>query len=180
MIFCGSLPPGLPPEAFGEMLRQCRAADAAVAADTSGEALATAVKSRLWLVSPNRAELAGLTGVDPDDHAALRAAATALTDRVEQVLLSLGEAGAMLVTAEGAWSAAATRAADEVGSTVGLGDALLAGYVTGCVAGLSGPDALREAVAVASATAVCPEPREFRLADLERLRGQVTMSSDDQ
>ena len=62
------------------------------------------------------------------------------------MLTSLGPDGAVLVTGDGAWHATAPHV--EPRSTVGAGDAALAGYLA---AGVDGPAALVEAVAWGSA-----------------------------
>ena len=61
-------------------------------------------------------------------------------------MVSLGPDGAALVTRDGAWHARAE--APAISSTVGAGDALLAGFLA---AGGAGPPALREAVTWATA-----------------------------
>jgi 1-phosphofructokinase len=145
VVLCGSLPPGAPTDWYAGLTRRIKATNGCrVAVDTSGAALARAVDAAPDLAKPNRDELADLTG---------RSIAT-LTDAVEAarslglaaVLVSLGPDGAVLVTATGAWHATAPRV--EPKSTVGAGDAALAGYLA---AGADGPAGLVEAVAWGSA-----------------------------
>ena len=79
------------------------------------------------------------------------AALTLTAGGVHTVLTSLGPAGAVLVRRDAAWHA--TAAALEPRSTVGAGDALLAGYLA---TGAEGAGALAEAVAWGSAAAALP------------------------
>ena len=67
------------------------------------------------------------------------------------VLATLGAAGAVLTTAEGSWLATPPPIVPR--STVGAGDASLAGYLIAYTAGASEPDRLRTAVAYGSAAA---------------------------
>ena len=70
------------------------------------------------------------------------------------VLATLGAAGALLVTAEGAW--AATPPPITVRSTVGAGDSSVAGFILADVAGGSPADCLASAVSHGSAAASLP------------------------
>ena len=77
-------------------------------------------------------------------------AARVLVERgVATVMATLGAAGAVLVTAEGAWHAAAPKI--HVLSTVGAGDSSVAGYVLADVRGGDATERLRTAVAYGSA-----------------------------
>lgn len=82
-------------------------------------------------------------------------AARVLVERgVATVMATLGAAGAVLVTAEGAWHAAAPKI--HVLSTVGAGDSSVAGYVLADVRGGDATERLRTAVAYGSAAAGLP------------------------
>jgi 1-phosphofructokinase len=70
------------------------------------------------------------------------------------VLLTLGSAGAVLVTADGSHAAAAPRITAR--STVGAGDSALAGYLLAEVAGQSPEQRLAQAVATGAAAAALP------------------------
>ena len=73
---------------------------------------------------------------------------------VGTVLLTLGSAGAVLVSDEGAFAAAAPRIVAR--STVGAGDSSLAGYLLAEVAGASPEQRLAQAVATGAAAAALP------------------------
>jgi 1-phosphofructokinase len=169
-VLSGSLSPGTPADWYAELIRRLRGAGPRVAIDSSGAPLAEAIAAQPDLVKPNREELAELTGHPIDTVADVVGAAAALTDRgVHTVLTSLGPAGALLVRRNAAWHA--TAAAIEPRSTVGAGDALLAGYLA---AGAEGPGALAEAVAWGSAAAALPGSRMPGPADISRTGVRVT------
>ena len=67
------------------------------------------------------------------------------------MICSLGADGAVLVDADGVWRVTGARV--PVLSTVGAGDSVLSGFLHG---GGSGPDALREGVAWATAAVQTP------------------------
>lgn len=164
VVFAGSLPPGLPDDALAVLVRAVRARhgeDVRIAVDSSGVPFTALLQSgeRIDLVKPNAEELAEVVGGDPDtyeqDLDAAVSAAQRLRDRnVDTVLLTLGSAGAVLVSGEGAFAAAAPRIVAR--STVGAGDSSLAGYLLAEVAGASPEQRLAQAVATGAAAAALP------------------------
>ncbi len=160
VVVSGSLPPGAPAGWYADLVRRLVAAGERVAVDTSGAPLAKAVAARPNLVKPNRDELAELTGRRLATVSDVVAAARSLD--VDAVLASLGPDGAVLVSRSGAWHATAPAVAPR--STVGAGDAALAGFLA---AGAEGTDALVAAVAWGSAATALdgtrmPSPRDLR------------------
>ncbi|EIP96626.1 1-phosphofructokinase [Opitutaceae bacterium TAV1] len=130
-VLAGSLPPGVPVTIYADWIRALREHGAAVALDTSGEALRHAVEAGPTFVKPNIAELEALLG--PGRHlpdvAAVIAAARELIARygIGLVTVSMGAAGACFVTADEALLAKPPPI--PVQSTVGAGDAMVAGVV---------------------------------------------------
>ena len=163
VVLAGSLPPGAPDDWYAEVAAALTTTGAKVAVDTSDRpliALADALgTARPDLMKPNAEELAQLTGDDPAaveaDPAVAAAAARRLVDAgTGAVLATLGAAGAVLVTAEGAWSA--TPPPITVVSTVGAGDSSLFGYVLADLRNAEPAERLRLAVAYGSAAASLP------------------------
>jgi 1-phosphofructokinase len=168
VVLAGSLPPGLPDDALARMVEAVRAtADRTggpaprIAVDSSGVPFTALLAAGVPvdLLKPNAEELAEVVGGDPDAYEAdpvlAAGAAARLLDRgVRAVLLTLGSAGAVLVTEAGSWSAAAP--AITARSTVGAGDSALAGYLLAETAG-GGPErCLAQAVASGAAAASLP------------------------
>ncbi|GAB3292958.1 1-phosphofructokinase [Parasphingorhabdus pacifica] len=147
LVTCGSLPPGCAPELHADLVRSARSAGAKVAVDASGPALAAACKAGPDLVKPNLAELVELAERPLQRLGDVLDVAHEVRGMgVGTVLVSLGRHGALLVDDGGAWHA--TGPATPVRSTVGAGDAMVAGYLG---AGADGPRALRTAVAYGAA-----------------------------
>lgn len=164
VALCGSLPPGVPADWYATVAGRLQSAGTHVAVDTSGPPLTAVVGARPALLKPNAFELAELTG---DDGAALEAsaqagdvapatgAARALAERTGgAVLTTLGAAGALLTVGSDTWFATPPRIA--VRSTVGAGDASLAGYLIAQQRGDDPAQRLRTAVAYGSAAASLP------------------------
>ncbi|SDV46747.1 1-phosphofructokinase family hexose kinase [Chitinasiproducens palmae] len=143
IVLAGSLPPGAPEDWYGSLLPRLRARGALVALDTSGAPLRLALQADRQalptLIKPNRAELSELLGAPLGDEASLRAAAETLLARgVAAVVVSLGAAGAFgLRRAPAAdWDCegfVATPLPVEPLSTVGAGDAFLAGLIASLI-----------------------------------------------
>lgn len=147
-VLAGSLPAGLGPGFLAEILGAIRSGGAFVAADTSGAALATAIDTGVDLVKPNEHELAEYLGRDLSGFPAKLAAARELQrEKTPRVILSMGAEGALFLTPEASLMASAPPVA--VASTVGAGDALLAGYLAGLSRGLPPEERARLAVAFA-------------------------------
>lgn len=129
LVLCGSLPPGAPVDAYARMTRRASDAGLRVAVDTSGPAFALAVAAGPDLVKPNAEELAEAVGRPLTSRGEVAEAAHELQAAgARTVLVSLGGAGAMLVTADGEVRVGESVAA-EPRSTVGAGDAFLAGFL---------------------------------------------------
>jgi 6-phosphofructokinase 2 len=107
VVASGSVPPGVPDDFFTQVVRYAKAVGAKTVIDSSGPALAAALNEGVTLIKPNLAELIELIGAPLDSDAARIAACRKLVDdgRKEAVALSLGEDGALLVTATQAWRA---------------------------------------------------------------------------
>ncbi|MDP9318927.1 MAG: hexose kinase [Actinomycetota bacterium] len=174
VVLSGSLPPGAPIDWYADLTAELKSAGRRVAVDTSGATLTATVRDRATLpdlLKPNAEELASLTGDDEavleaDPAAAAVVAGKLVADGIGSVLLTLGSAGAALVTAEGAWLAAPPPII--LRSTVGAGDASLAGYLLADLQGLDAPGRLREAVAYGAAAASLPGSTMPREGDLDR------------
>ena len=151
-VLSGSLPPGVPDDVYASLTAQFAEHGVRVAVDTSGAALLAAVDAGPDLIKPNRQELAAAVGTPLNSIGEVVAAAEKLCSRgVKAVLASLGADGTVLVDGSGA--VFGTAEAIEPVSTVGAGDALLAGFLA---AGGQGPEALIEAMAWARAAVGLP------------------------
>jgi 1-phosphofructokinase len=169
---CGSLPRGLAPEWYAELVGQVHSGGARIALDTSGPALLAALAARPDVVKPNRDELAEAVGRRLATVGDVFDAAGELRKRgAGQVLASLGGDGMLLVAEEGAWFGTAPVA--EVRGDVGAGDASLAGFLA---AGGSGPEALASALAHGAAAVQLPGSAMPTPADLDP--AAVTVTAD--
>lgn len=127
-VLAGSLPPAVPVDFYAAAIRRLRARGIRVGLDTSGPALRAALSAAPDFIKPNVHELADLVGRSlPDEAAILDAARELAASGIDLVVVSRGAQGAVFVTADSA--IAALPPAISVRSTVGAGDAMVAGIV---------------------------------------------------
>ena len=164
VVACGSVPPGLSVAAFAQLCARLVAAGVRLAVDTSGPALQAAASAGAALVKPNREELAEAVGHPLTSRSDVVAAARHLRALgAGAVLASLGVDGAVLVTGAGVLSGSSP--VDRPRSSVGAGDALLAGFLA---AGAVGAQALAEGLAWGAAAVSLPGSQMPCPSDIDR------------
>jgi 1-phosphofructokinase len=163
-VLSGSLPPGAPADWYATLTVALHEQGVRVAVDTDGAGLPATFAAAPDLVKPNQRELAQASGMP----VATRAEALAAVHRIRAagartVLASLGADGALLLEPGRGYHGSARVSAQR--STVGAGDAMLAGFLA---AGGSGVQALAEAVAWGTAAVSLPGSRMPGPTDLDR------------
>ncbi len=171
-VFSGSLPPGVPVDAYRTLIEAARDAGAWTVLDSSGDPLQYGLRAGPDLVKPNAEELAGLVGrplprpADAVDAVRALAAGTV-------VAASFGPAGLLAVTEQVAWRAFLTDPVD--GNPTGAGDACVAALAHGIVHDRPWPERLVDAVALSAAAVWAPVAGSVDLSDYRRLRRAVTI-----
>lgn len=173
VVASGSVPPGVPEDFFARVARTSKQLGAQCLVDTSGPALKAALKEGVTLIKPNLVELSDLVGAMlGSDEACVNACRKLINDgRVQAVALTLGDQGAILVTADHAYRAQPL--AIEPVSTVGAGDSFLGGLVAALASGKVLQEAFRVAVAAGSAAVLSPGTELCREEDVKRLLAEV-------
>ena len=176
VVASGSVPPGVPEDFFARAAQLAKRIGAHCVVDTSGPALKTTLDEGVTMIKPNLVELSDLVGVSLANDEAYTAACRKLisSGRAKVIALTLGEQGALLVTADRALRAHSP--AIEPVSTVGAGDSFLGGFVAALAAGKELQQAFRAAVAAGSAAVLSPGTELCRQADVERLLPEVRIS----
>ncbi len=134
-VLSGSIPPGVSPGIYCELVRTL--AGKKVVLDTSGEGFRQALAAGPWIIKPNVFELQEFAGQLLETPAAILEQARVIRRKFEirNVVVSLGKEGAIFVEDEEiVW---VVPPPVEVKSTVGAGDAMVAGIVAGKMRGLS-------------------------------------------
>ena len=147
-VFAGSLPRGMDPGVYSDLIREVKRLGATTLLDTDGEPLRQAMRAEPDVVSPNELEAEELVGQEFND----------VEDRAQAVseMTRLGAGEAIMTVHDGCYAhlleggSATYRVAipeQEARSRIGSGDAFLAGYVAARYAGSAPVDCLRYGVA---------------------------------
>lgn len=154
VVFSGSLPAGMPSDAYGKLIHIVRDAGATAVLDTSGEPLKLGLEANPDLIKPNCAEAEAMLGYSLDsDESRLRAIRDLQAAGARRVLLSLGEEGAWFGASGEVWQFPAIPLPGIV-NPVGCGDALFAGVMTGRLLGREWTESIRLGMACAAANAL--------------------------
>ncbi len=160
-VLAGSLPPGVEPGIYREFITTLKTRGVRTVLDSSGEALREALTAAPDIIKPNVHELEALLGRALPTETEVVAAARELVDGgVRLVVVSRGADGACFVTAEQAVSARSPLV--EVHSTVGAGDAMVAGIVASQILRRS----LSECARLATAFSLSALTRTDEIVDL--------------
>ncbi len=172
LVLTGSLPPGCPKDFYLRLMTDVPGLR--VALDADGEALRCAVNGRPALVKPNRRELEGIMGRPMGAVSDIRLGAEELIERgAGVVVVSLGDKGA-LAAAPGECLFAEPPDVP-VRSTVGAGDAMVAGLVAALAEGKSLESALRSGVAAAGAAVATPGTQAVPLEDYQHIYKTISI-----
>lgn len=177
LVLSGSLPAGLPPTIWADLAEAWCRRGVRVLLDVSGEPLTTALERETlpYAVKPNRDELAAVMGEIPDDAALLKQARALNAKGIALVVVSLGSEGAVFVSKDGALFAAPLKVG--VVSSVGAGDAMVAGLCAGLAEGADLERLARLSTAFAAGKLRKVGPHLPPKQDIEALASAVTISA---
>ncbi|HEV7267225.1 MAG TPA: 1-phosphofructokinase family hexose kinase [Falsiroseomonas sp.] len=173
-VLSGRLPPGVPADVYAQQVATLRSHRARVVLDASGAALdaALAAQALPHAIKPNRQELEAWAGESlPDLPALLRVARAVAARGVGLVVVSMGAEGAIFVTAQQAVGVRPpSRAAT---SSVGAGDAMVAGIATGLADDLPLDALARRAAAFSAAKLQAIGPNLPGRAEVEAIAASL-------
>jgi len=159
LVISGSLPPGVDPGFYEEVIEEARARDVRVLLDTSGDALRSGIGAGPWMATPNGEEVEAIVeAFDPHIPLVEWASACRVLHRVgaENLALSAGERGAVFSDGELLRVVGAPEVT-QVNPT-GSGDAMVAGIAMGITQGLDPLAAIRLGVGCGALNAERFEP----------------------
>ncbi len=151
-IIAGSTPRGVPDTLYRDLVTAAKQAGVPVIVDAHDALLAQSIVATPTIITPNLAELQTLAGRQLTVPRGVQQASGELIQQgIELVLTSLGGVGAIAVASSGCWIVEAPQV--NVVSSVGSGDAMVAGLVMAIVEGLPLTEQLKWAVAAGTANA---------------------------
>lgn len=170
----GSLPKGLPIDAYADLIKRARAKGIKVFLDSSGSSLKHALNEHPFYIKPNEDEIAALTGCDPESEKEIASAAKELqASGIERVVVSMGKRGALMACAEGLYRAQPPEI--KTVNTVGCGDSMTAAFAVAELNNMSCLEALRFAVATSAASALSIGTGSMDMADMKKLLPEISV-----
>lgn len=166
VTFTGRVPSGISTEAVMTFLKNLKKKGAKIVLDSKSFSLADTLELAPWLIKPNGEEIEQLLGckIDSVDAAAEKAAVFSEAG-IENVMVSLGEKGALLLSGGKTYTAVPPKT--EVVSTVGAGDSMVAGFIAAYKEDKDKAECLKTAVAFGTAACLSvgsnpPEPEAVK------------------
>ena len=178
VVASGSLPPGAPMDFYGRLAKVVSPERSRFFLDSSGVALAEGLRSgSVYLVKPSMRELRALVGRELIQEKEQEEAAMEIVKNAQAqiVVVSMGAAGALLVTAAGCERILAPTV--PVKSKVGAGDSMVAGIALGLARDMTVRDAVCFGIASGAAAVMMPGTQLCQREDAERLFAQITRVS---
>ena len=177
VVFAGSLPRGVEPGFYGELIREANRRHVLTVLDATGEALRFGIQAEPYLVSPNVREAEGLVGHEFNDDEDLVGGLDEIAALGARNVLITLETGCYTLVREDREEHRVRGIGPrlEPVSTLGAGDTLVAAFLAARVAGRSVEEAVRTAVATGAASVLETGPGRFDPREAARLGGLVTV-----
>ena len=154
------------------MLKKLRVMGVKTVIDSRSFSLSDVIECRPFLIKPNRLEISGMLGREVSSLSAVISSAKDIQRAgVENVMVSLGGEGAVLVTPNGAFYAQAPNITPV--STIGAGDSSIAGFLAATAQNLDCGLRLKTAVAYGSAACLTEGTRPPQKEDVENLLKKI-------
>jgi 6-phosphofructokinase 2 len=172
LVCGGSVPPGLPDDAYAAIITKAKKRGIKTILDSSGAFLKEGVKAGPYMIKPNRREAEELLGRPlPLDRDVVEAAQEIVDMGIEIAVISLGRDGLIASSAGEVIKAVPPRVT--VASTVGAGDSTVAGCALALLQGKTLAEVCRLAVAMGTAAVLSPGTALARRSDVEMLLPQI-------
>jgi len=153
LVLAGSIPKGVSPDIYKEMIQLTEDKNVSVVVDATGEVLRQILPCRPFLIKPNHHELGELFGVELKERKDVIPYARKLQEEgARNILVSLAGKGAVLLTEDGQILEMDTPKGQYVNG-VGAGDSMVAGFLAGWQEQRNYQHAFRLAVCAGSASA---------------------------
>jgi 6-phosphofructokinase 2 len=175
LVMSGSLPKGVTPNLYGQLIVAGKKKGAFIFLDTDGSALKESIEYQPTGIKPNQFELSRLIGRDLKKETEIIWACEELHERgIPYVMVSRGKKGLILSTKEQKIKAVASPI--EVESTVGAGDSVVAGFILAHSQGKDLEECVRLACAAGTATAQTPGTELCHREEVEKIFPSVAIS----
>lgn len=171
LVLAGSIPNSMPDSSYEQILARVQGRDIRSVVDATGDLLVNVLKYHPFLIKPNNHELEEIFHVPMDSKETIVAHAKKMQEMgAENVLISMAGDGAILVAADGSvWQSPAPKG--KVVNSVGAGDSMVAGFITGYLKSQSYEEAFHMGICTGSASAF--SERLATQAEVDGILGQM-------
>ena len=176
VTFTGSVPSGISMAAVKGFIAKIKNTGAKVVIDSRSFKKDDLIETKPWLIKPNEEEIAVYLGREIDSFESVMDGAMALYESgIENVMISLGSKGALLVCADGAFIAHPPKI--KAISTIGAGDSSIGGFLAAAAAGKRSDEMIKTAVSFGSAACMSAGTRPPMPADVAKIYADVTVET---
>lgn len=172
----GSIPKGITAKEILGMLSVAKEKGAKIVIDSRSVALSEILSFKPWLIKPNQGEIEAYVGKSIENiDSAAKVARELFSLGIENVMISLGDKGAVLASESGTFYAKAPIV--NVLSTVGAGDSTISGFLDGFLRGESRSGCLVRAVAFGTAACMRDGTRPPIPEDVSNLLTKIELAT---
>ncbi len=174
VTFTGRVPSGISMDAVKHFLRKIKGKGAKLVIDSRSFEKDDLLDMTPWLIKPNEEEIAIYLNKEISNFESVIDGARELhASGIENVMISLGAKGALLVCSEGAFVAHPPKI--KVLSTIGAGDSSIGGFLAAAARGADAAEMIRTAVSYGSAACMSAGTRPPEPDDVARIYANVTV-----
>jgi len=153
LVLAGSIPSSMPPDVYEKIMARLEGRGIEVVVDATKDLLLNVLKYHPFLIKPNNHELGEMFGVVlKNDEEIVKHAEMLQQKGARNVLVSMAGDGAILLTEDGRYFKSPAPKG-KVKNSVGAGDSMVAGFVTGYIREKDMEKAFRMGLATGSASA---------------------------
>lgn len=153
LVLSGSIPKGIKEDIYEEICEKIKDKNVKIVVDSTKNLLLNTLKYDPFLIKPNHHELEEIFNVQiVNQDLAIEYAKKLQQKGAQNVLVSMGEKGSILLDENGKSYKKAAISNKNVINTVGAGDSMVAGFLAGYLKYKNYEDALKLGIASASAT----------------------------
>jgi len=172
VVIGGSLPKGVPPSFYAEMIREAHDHTIPVIIDVDEPNLSVALREKPTFIKPNRDEIRQLSGSEVVSLEDTYQRGRELYDRFGvSMMITLGSEGALAILPDKSYYIPPLKV--DVVSSAGAGDSVVAGLSVGMAGYLPMEEALRLSAAIAAGKLLRPGTADLRKEDVERFLPQI-------
>lgn len=175
LVLAGSVPAGVGADIYFQLIKEAKKRGIKTILDADGPLFRAGIKAAPTLIKPNEHELElHFEEEFKDLKMMIRKAESLLGNGIEMIMLSLGKEGAVFITEEQKYKIEPLKL--NVKSTVGAGDAMVAGLAYALENGLALDDMLKTAAAASAASLIKDGTEMGNLEDLKRLKKAIQIT----